>query len=87
MSGTYASSEVVSARGDWPLEISMMMGVSMYLSGSVEGSPSHALARRDGGIRADWIQVQWRATIGRTDRFEHVRAEKCYSLAPGGKLL
>lgn len=36
---------------------------------------------------ADWIQVQWPAAIGRTDRFEHVRAGKYYSLAPGGKLL
>lgn len=35
---------------------------------------------------ADWIQVQWPAAIGRTDRFEHVRAGKYYSLAPGGKL-
>jgi len=32
-------------------------------------------------------QVQWPAAIGRTDRFEHVRAGKCHSLAPGGKLL
>ena len=36
---------------------------------------------------ADWIQVQWPPAIGRTDRFEHVRAGKYYSLAPGGKLL
>jgi hypothetical protein len=36
---------------------------------------------------ADWIQVQWPAAIGRTDRFEHVRAGKYYSLSPGGKLL
>ena len=32
-------------------------------------------------------QVQWPAAIGRTDRFEHLRAGKYYSLAPGGKLL
>jgi hypothetical protein len=32
-------------------------------------------------------QVQWPATIGRTDRFEHVRAGRYYSLAPGGKLV
>jgi hypothetical protein len=36
---------------------------------------------------ADWIQVQWPAAIGRTDRFEHVRAGRYYSLSPGGKLL
>jgi hypothetical protein len=36
---------------------------------------------------ADWIQVQWPRAIGRTDRFEHVRAGKYYSLAAGGKLL
>ena len=36
---------------------------------------------------ADWIQVQWPTAIRRTDRFEHVRAGKYYSLAPGGKLL
>jgi hypothetical protein len=36
---------------------------------------------------ADWIQVQWPAAIGRTDRFQHVLAGKYYSLAPGGKLL
>jgi hypothetical protein len=36
---------------------------------------------------ADWIQVQWPAAIRRTDRFEHVRAGRYYSLAPGGKLL
>jgi len=36
---------------------------------------------------ADWIQVQWPAAIKRTDRFEHVRAGRYYSLAPGGKLL
>jgi hypothetical protein len=36
---------------------------------------------------ADWIQVQWPAAIGRTDRFEHVHAGKYYSLSPGGKLL
>jgi len=33
----------------------------------------------------DWIQGP--AAIRRTDRFEHVRAGKYYSLAPGGKLL
>jgi hypothetical protein len=32
-------------------------------------------------------QVQRPAAIGRTDRFEHVRAGKYYSLATGGKLL
>jgi enediyne biosynthesis protein E4 len=32
-------------------------------------------------------QVQWPATIGRTDRFEHVRAAKYPSLATGGKPL
>jgi hypothetical protein len=32
-------------------------------------------------------RVQWPAAIGRTDRFERVRAGKYYSLAPGGKLL
>ena len=36
---------------------------------------------------ADWIQVQWPTAIGRTDRFEHVRAGRYYSLSPGGKLL
>lgn len=36
---------------------------------------------------ADWIQVQWPTAIKRTDRFEHVRAGKYYSLEPGGKLL
>jgi len=36
---------------------------------------------------ADWIQVQWPAAIGHTNRFEHVRAGKDYSLSPGGKLL
>ena len=35
---------------------------------------------------ADWIQVQWPTAIGRTDRFEHVRGGKYYSLAPGGTL-
>jgi hypothetical protein len=36
---------------------------------------------------ADWIQVQRPAAIRRTDRFEHVRAGKYYSLTPGDKLL
>jgi enediyne biosynthesis protein E4 len=36
---------------------------------------------------ADWIQVQWPTAIRRTDRFEHMRAGKYYSLVPGGKLL
>lgn len=36
---------------------------------------------------ADWIQIQWPAAIGHTDRFEHVHAGKYYSLTPGGKLL
>jgi enediyne biosynthesis protein E4 len=36
---------------------------------------------------ADWIQVQWPAAIGRTNRFERVRAGKDYSLSPGDKLL
>jgi hypothetical protein len=36
---------------------------------------------------AEWIQVQWPVAIRRIDRFEHVRAGKYYSLAPGGKLL
>jgi enediyne biosynthesis protein E4 len=35
---------------------------------------------------ADWIQVQWPAAVGKTDRFEHVASGKYYSLAPGGKL-
>ena len=35
---------------------------------------------------ADWIQVQWPAAVGKTDRFEHVAGSKYYSLAPGGKL-
>ena len=35
---------------------------------------------------ADWIQVQWPAAVGRTDRFEHVAGGRYYSLAPGGKL-
>jgi hypothetical protein len=36
---------------------------------------------------ADWIQVQWPAAIRRTDRFEHMRAGKYYSLSLGDKLL
>jgi hypothetical protein len=32
-------------------------------------------------------QVQQPGTIGRTDSFEQVRADKYYPLAPGGKLL
>ena len=36
---------------------------------------------------ADWIKVQWPAAVGRTDRFEHVRAGQYYSLTPGGDLL
>jgi enediyne biosynthesis protein E4 len=36
---------------------------------------------------ADWIQVQWPAAIGRTDRFEQVAAGRYYRLVPGGKLL
>jgi enediyne biosynthesis protein E4 len=35
---------------------------------------------------ADWIQVQWPAAVGKTDRFERVASGKYYSLAPGGKL-
>jgi enediyne biosynthesis protein E4 len=35
---------------------------------------------------ADWIQVQWPAAVGRTDRFEHVAGGRYYSLAPGSKL-
>ena len=35
---------------------------------------------------ADWIQVQWPAGVGRTDRFEHVAGGRYYSLAPGSKL-
>jgi enediyne biosynthesis protein E4 len=35
---------------------------------------------------ADWIQVQWPAAVGKTDRFEHVASGKYYSLAAGGKL-
>jgi hypothetical protein len=43
------------------------------------------------GLRAaeytDLIQVQWAASIGRTDRYEHMRVSDCNSLALGGKLL
>jgi enediyne biosynthesis protein E4 len=35
---------------------------------------------------ADWVQVQWPAGVGRTDRFEHVAGGRYYSLAPGSKL-
>jgi hypothetical protein len=35
---------------------------------------------------ADWVQVQWPAAVGRTDRFEHVAGGRYYSLAPGGSL-
>jgi enediyne biosynthesis protein E4 len=35
---------------------------------------------------ADWIQIQWPAAAGHTDRFEHVAAGRYYTLKSGGKL-
>ena len=44
------------------------------------------LSQKAGASRLS-SRVQWPVTIGRKDRFEHVRAGTYYSLAPGGKLL
>jgi hypothetical protein len=57
-------------------------GGSSYLSSS---DPRELLGLGQAEY-ADWIQVQWPAAVGRTDRFEHVSAGRYYSLAPGGKL-
>jgi enediyne biosynthesis protein E4 len=36
---------------------------------------------------ADWIQVPWPVSVGRTERYEHVHAGKHYPLASGGNIL
>jgi enediyne biosynthesis protein E4 len=35
---------------------------------------------------ADWVEVQWPAAVGRTDRFTHVAGDRYYSLSPGSGL-
>jgi hypothetical protein len=57
-------------------------GGGSYLSSS---DPRELLGLASSGS-ADWVQIQWPGTAGRIDRFEHVAADRYYSLAPGGQL-
>lgn len=57
-------------------------GGGSYLSSS---DPRELLGLASSAV-AEWIQVQWPAPNGRTDRFEHVTADRYYSLSAGGQL-
>jgi enediyne biosynthesis protein E4 len=57
-------------------------GGGSYLSSS---DPRDILGLGSASI-ADWVEVQWPASVGRTDRFTHVAGGRYYSLSPGSTL-